>query len=286
MELFAGTYIGENPSAKAGKYLVLKMDFSDVNVMDINASFTEVVNASITNFSQKYRKAGLLAKDVRISKKNFASSLLNLAEVVELSGHKVSLIVDEVDSFANRLLLQVNRAKGLHSSGYNEFVKRESSVLRYFGLAVKKHSSSCIFQQVFFTGVMPMAWSDAFSSLNTVKDLTHTKAFQEALGFTSSDIEELLARRFPAMDPEQRAKHLASIRSKCNGYRRSSSQVEGLYNSQGVWFYLDQLEDMGDQMVPRLDPNIVQPASDEMAAFLVKHNAGAFTLTYADSAVC
>jgi hypothetical protein len=138
---------------------------------------------------------------------------------------------------------------------------------------------------MFFTGVLPVAWSDAYSSLNTVMDLTHDPAFHEALGFKSSDIDELLALRFPAMDPEERAKHLAAIHRTCNGYRRSSSQVDALYNPQGVWFYLGQLESHGDQMVPRIDPNVLPPADDEVADFLVRHAAGSFPLPYADSVV-
>lgn len=244
-ELFSGTYIGQNPSVGAGRYLVLDLDFSDVDERDVERSFTKVVNASVYDFSRKYRKAGLLDADVKIDDQDFASSLSNLAGTAKLSGHKLSLIVDEVDSFANRLLLQVSHEKGLNSSGYHELVKKEGSILRRFGRTVKKHSSTCI-ERMFFTGVMPVAWSDAFSSLNTVDDLTNDPAFYDALGFKTSDIEELLVLLFPAMDPEERAKHLALIRSKCNGYRRSSSQVEGLYNTQGVWYYLKELQRHGD----------------------------------------
>eukprot|EP01033_Poteriospumella_lacustris_P012744 gene12744-9111_t len=50
-----------------------------------------------------------------------------------------------------------------------------------------------------------VAWSNGCFPLNTVKDLTYTAAFQQTLGFKSSDIDELLALRFPAMDPNERA---------------------------------------------------------------------------------
>lgn len=280
MELFAGTYIGQNPSAKAGKYLVLTMDFSDVDEKDVHRSFTDSVNASIDRFSKKYRKAGLLDEAVTINDKSFASSLSNMASAVRLSGHKVSLIVDEADSFSNRLFLQVSREKGLGDAGYNAFIQRGVSTLRHFGRVVKSESSNCI-ERMFFTGVLPVAWST--DSLNTVKNLADDPAFHQTLGFKSSDIEELLALRFPAMDPNERAKHLAAIHCTCNGYRRSSSQVEALYNPQGVWFYLDQLEDMGDRMVPRIDPNVLPPVPDEVVAFLVRHAAGAFPRPYTAS---
>lgn len=276
-ELFSGTYIGQNPSSKAGKYLVLAMDFSVVNERNVKDSFAKVVNASVSAFSEKYHGGGFLKRPVKIDPNDFTSSLSDLATVVRLSGHKLSLIVDEVDSFTNRLLLRVSREKGLNKSGYHEFIKNGGTVLRHFGRVVKAESSTCI-ERMFFTGIMPVTWSDDFSSLNTVQDLTHTNAFRDALGFKSSDIAELLALRFPGMDPEERGMHLASIRNTCNVYRLSSSQEEGLYNAQGVWYYMKQLRNKGDQMVPRMDPNIVQPASDEVAAFLVKHAAGEFPL--------
>jgi hypothetical protein len=257
------------------------MDFSVVNERDVARSFPNVVNASIYDFSETYCQASLLDKAVTIDDEDFASSLSNMASAVSLSGNKLSLIVDEADSFANRLLLEVSHEKGLGESGYDAFIKNGVSVLRHFGRVVKSKSGSCI-ERMFFTGVLPVAWSDATSSLNTVMDLTHDPTFQETLGFKSSDIDELLALQFPA---EERAKHLAAIQRTCNGYRRLSSQVDALYNPQGVWFYLDQLESNGDQMVPRIDPNVLPPADDEVADFLVRHAAGAFPLPYADSVV-
>lgn len=277
-KLFSGTFIGENPNNEAGKYLVLYFDFSKVDEKDVPGTFTKVVNAAVSKFSDKYYEAGLLKRSVTIDENDAMFSISNLATVVDLSGQKISLIVDEVDSFANRLLIQVSRDKGLDSSGYNEFVSKEGSVLRQFGRVVKAESATCI-EKMFFTGVMPVAWSDAFSSLNTVKDLTHTKMFEDTLGFKGSDITVLMKQLFPDMATEDRDKHLECIKAKCNGYRRSSAQVEGLYNPQGVWYYMEQLQDRGAQMIPRMDPNIVQPARDEVAAFLVKHAAGEFTAT-------
>lgn len=225
------------------------MDLSVVNERDVEGSFTKVVNASVSAFSEKYREAGLLDEAVTIDPNDYTSSLSNLASVVELSGHKLSLIVDEVDSFTNCLLLQVSREKGLNKSGYHEFVKNGGTVLRHFGRVVKAESSTCI-ERMFFTGIMPVTWSDAFSSLNTVEDLTNDDAFQDTLGFKSSDIAELLALLFPGMDPDERGMHLASIRNTCNVYRLSSAQEEGLYNAQGVWYYMKQLRDKGADGAP------------------------------------
>lgn len=252
---------------------MLCFDFSDVNEQNVAAQFTKIVNETIEEFSEKYYQLGLLYDRVTIDPTDFRASFASLARNVRLKGEKLSVIVDEVDAFANRLLMQGALLENQNVTTYHEFVKSEGSLLRRFGRTLKKHSSTCI-ERSFYTGVMPVAWSDAFSSLNIVEDLTHTVAFNDTLGFKTTDVEELLSTLYPTMTPAMQAKHLEAIRNKCNGYRRSSAQTHGMYNPQGVWFCLKQLRDQGDLLTMRLDPNIVQPAKDEFAAFLVKHASG------------
>lgn len=124
------------------------------------------------------------------------------------------------------------------------------------------------------------------SSLNIVLDLTYYRAFQDTLGFKRGDVDELLKLQFPAMHPDERANHLAWIQSTWNGYCRSSFHVDGLYNPQGVWHCLQQLQNWDNRDMTRVDPTFVPPERDEMAAFLVKHAAGMLLpLTVLDSAV-
>lgn len=108
---------------------------------------------------------------------------------------------------------------------------------------------------MFFTGVMPVAWSDAFSSLDSVKDVSHLPRLQDTLGFKQQEIVELLQYKFPNLSSTERFEHLEKIKAKCNGHRRSPSRKEGHFNPQGVWFYLDQLKgthDFGEDMIPRI----------------------------------
>jgi hypothetical protein len=121
-KMFSGTYIRQNPAAE--KYLVLAMDFGAVQEADVMGSFTQVVNTSISGFSQKYNEAGLLSEPIKTDGRSYGSNISNLAAAVERSGENLSLIVDEVDSFTNRLLLQVCRENGLNESGFSEFVRK------------------------------------------------------------------------------------------------------------------------------------------------------------------
>lgn len=256
--------------------MVLHLDMRIVLLKDVKGTFNQAVNSRVKRFSDKYVKAGLLNKPVEVNPNSYLDTLDNFSDTVEDSGHFVFLIVDETDSFANRLLVQIGREAGLGKSAYREFVKREGSVLRDFGRAIK--AEGC-YHRMFFTGLMPVAWSDAFSSLNIVKDVTHHFNFSGALGFTSADIQELLAHRFPNMNDADRGHHLNMIQLTCNGYRRSSHQEEAMYNPQGVWYYLDELKDKGENMVASLDPNIVPSARDEIAAFLVQQAIGILVLS-------
>lgn len=275
MELFAETAIVKDPNARSGEYLVLPFDFSDVDDKNVEKSFTKVVNKSCLRFFQKYHRQGLLDYPVVIDPTDYTDTLESLASSVRLSGYKLFVIVDEVDSFANRLLIKVSHGEN-GTSEYYDFVAREGSVLCQFGRALKKHSSTCI-KRMFFTGVLPVAWSDAFSSLNIVADLTHSYAFMGTLGLTDSEVTELLKQRYPHLSPEDRAEHLKNVKATCNAHRRSPAQVEGLLNTQGVWHYMRELDDKGEEVVPEMDPNVVQPARDEIAAFLVQHAAGTWT---------
>lgn len=208
----------KNPNARSGGYLVLSLDFSDVDDKNIEESFTTVVNMACLYFFQKYHEQGMLKYPVEINSTDYTDTLASLASSVSLSGHK--LIVDELDSFATRLLVNVSQGENaLGTSGYRDFVAREGFVLRQFGRSLKKHSSTCI-ERMFFTGIMPVAWSDAFSSLNIVVDLTHSYAFMDALGLTGSDVTNLLTERYPQLSPrgtgrasEERTSHLQQLSS-------------------------------------------------------------------------
>ena len=255
------------------------MNFSSVDETNIEESFNEVINSSILKFSEKYHKAGLLDDPVEIDDKDCMSSFSDLASQVGLSNQKLSLIVDDVDAFNNRLLMKVIAEKGLNKAGYEEFRKREGSTLRHFGRVLKSESNSCLYR-IFFSGVLPVRWSDGFSSsLDIVYDLTHTNAFQDTFGFKNSDIEELLTIMFPHLSAKDKKQHLKQIQEKSNGHKRFPDQKNVMYNPQGVWFYLKQLQDKGELMQPSMDPDIMNLQNDEIIAFLVKHAAGEAILT-------
>jgi hypothetical protein len=171
-----------------GKYLVLSFCFSNVSPDgDVEANFRDHVNNAVSAFSEKYHDAGLLKRPVVIQPNNALSSLERLFDLVELSGQQIYLIVDECDSFANRLLLSVDTANpDLGLKQYERIVAGRESMLRNWGNVIKAGTTRPI-ARALFTGVAPQAFADGLSSLNMVKDLTFRSDFAGLFGLTGED---------------------------------------------------------------------------------------------------
>ena len=93
-------------TTEMGKYLVLRLSFSGVAPdKDVERNFRNYVNDAVLDFSKKYVKAGLLDDPIDVDREDCLYSLKRLFSEVQISGRQIYLIVDECDSFVNRLLL-------------------------------------------------------------------------------------------------------------------------------------------------------------------------------------
>jgi len=153
------TYIGKHPTPSKSKYLVLTLSFNDVaSTGNVEVNFRNYINLKISIFSDKYR--AILKEEIKI---NELISMGNLFWVVQKANEEIHLIVDEYDSFANRLLFEVNTTTQV--LGYNQYkskVATNEAVLRNFG-NVLKTATNTVLSRMFFTGVTPMAFSDGLS---------------------------------------------------------------------------------------------------------------------------
>jgi hypothetical protein len=103
---------------------------------------------------------------------------------------KVYLIVDEYDSFANRLLLEIDTTTSdLVLGQYLSAVADKEALLRSFVGDVLKTGTMTVLRRMFFTGVTPMAFSDGLSSLNMVEDISYSPHFEMLFGFTEDEIK-------------------------------------------------------------------------------------------------
>jgi len=213
-----------------------------------------------------------LKEEIVINTQNHLNSIENLFDVVRRAKEKVYLIVDEYDSFANRLLLEIDTTSSdLGLGQYRSAVADKEAMLRSFG-NVLKTGTMTVLRRMFFTGVSPMAFSDGLSSLNMVKDISYSPHFEMLFGFTEDEIKVGLGHVIPGRDSDI-AWHLEVMRDNFNGYRFNRKQVQSVFNPQMCLHYLKHLHWNGKPPCPLLDSNIASPA-DNVAQFLVKNYRG------------
>jgi hypothetical protein len=240
--LFGHLAIGRNPTPRHNQYFVLKWDFSNVKAQgdssDLEIALHEYLNQQIRDFAEYYQ--GRLARPIEIIPKNAVASFVSLQTAVRLTPHRLYLLIDEYDNFANELLM---RGGPDSQNRYQDLVQGEGMLKTIFK-AIKSASTGRGLERVFITGVAPLALSDVSSGYNVSKNLSLSARFQDLCGFTESEIRQTLDAvtaecRLPA---EQAEAALMQMRLYYNGYSFSDTPREFIYNPTLALYFLDQFQ--------------------------------------------
>ncbi|MDQ1354126.1 MAG: hypothetical protein QG657_4435 [Acidobacteriota bacterium] len=192
-ELFSGTWIYAHPTPERSQYLVLSFNFSQMELVKekLETSFINYTKRIALSFLRKY--ADLLLKDVDFTKKNIEESLSPadiLSTVIGFckdSHRDLYVIVDEYDNFANTLLTTSG------SSAYLE-ITRGKGFLRSFFNVLKGGTTGtdAPIKRLFITGVSPITMDDVTSGFNIGEQISLLPQFNQMLGFTRQDVEDML----------------------------------------------------------------------------------------------
>jgi len=160
-QLFGDLAIGKNPTLIHNQYFVMKWDFSNVSpegdADDIGQTLYKYVNNCIKEFALYYQDK--LSIKIEIEPNNAISSFQSLLTAVFLSQHKLYLLIDEYDNFANEVMMGNHE---LSKSRYDALLSGEG-VLRVLFKAIKSATSGRGLERVFITGVSPVAMTDITS---------------------------------------------------------------------------------------------------------------------------
>jgi Predicted AAA-ATPase len=166
--LFRGLWIHEHPTPERGRYLVLALDFSQVGVDGdddaLRRSFLEAVRGPVEALLLRYRDRIPPLADLHqaLDQIDDAAALIGrLSNVVSATGHKLYLLIDEYDNFANRLL-----SAGAEDV-YTKLVERTGFVRTFYG-TLKIGTQSGAIGRIFITGVAPLLLDDMSSGFNIV----------------------------------------------------------------------------------------------------------------------
>jgi hypothetical protein len=220
----------------------MRWDFSMVaaygSADEIAQALHDHVNGRIARFAEYYRER--LAAPIEIHPDNAIASLESLLTAIAPTPHKLYLLIDEYDNFANEL------AMGGQPAGKQRYdaLLRGEGVLKTLFKAVKGAASGFGLDRVFITGVSPIVLSDLTSGYNVARNVYLQAGLQDLCGFTESEIAAALSQvardcQFP---PERAAEALMMMRTFYNGYRFNPDVEPPVYNPTLALYFMQEFQ--------------------------------------------
>jgi hypothetical protein len=252
--LFGRLAVGREPTPLRNAYFVMKWDFSLVpahgEIADIEAAVHQHLNDCIQDFAQRYR--GRLSTTIQIRPDNALSSWRAALSAVAQTPHKLYLLIDEYDNFANEVLMA---ARDGSRERYRALLYGEGLLKSVFK-AVKAAAGGLGLDRVFITGVSPVVLSDMTSGYNVGENIYLEPDFNDLCGFTEPEVQRVLVQLAADGAGWSPAEALATMRTFYNGYRFSEDAAESLYNPTLSLYFLKALGQHGRYPRQMLDENL------------------------------
>ncbi|MEI6385558.1 MAG: AAA family ATPase [Spirochaetota bacterium] len=254
-ELFGHLDIGRKPTDERNSYMVLRLNFSTVQVsMDmakLERNFASDCRISLESFLRLHSEyfEDLVQLDPALPAADHMKSILTA--VAEKALPPIYLIIDEYDNFVNQLI--TSRREDLY-----EELTTGDSFFRTFFKAVKAGCESRAIGRVFITGVLPITMDDMTSGFNIAEVVSLKAPLHNMMGFTQAEVDDYLENvladytldraMFPAI---QRI-----MKDYYNGYRFLLDAPDTIYNSTILTYFLKHLSLDRGYPVDMIDPNV------------------------------
>ena len=236
--IFDGTDIGRQPTENRHRYVILRFDFSTFNdaLETLEQNFEEYCTLELYHALERNRDLFPQADIQRIlAPASINGKLSALFAYVGDHGIPLYALIDEYDNFANTVLAY----RG--AEAYQSFTHGGGFYRNFFAtLKAGTGRSGGGLERLFITGVSPITMDDVTSGFNIGKNISLDLAFNEMLGFTESEVRDLLEmyRACGAFNQDIDAA-LAVMREWYNGYRFAKGAEGDLYNTDMVLYFLD-----------------------------------------------
>ena len=236
--LFGGLYIGENPTPEHNTYLIIHLNFAEVDAGIENYQSGLDAHCNIMFNSCCDRYAHLLPPDTKEglrNEKGAISQLRFLCQKCMDAGQKIYLFIDEYDNFTNNIL-----ANEEHLERYRNQTHGEGYLRRFFN-TIKGAAGSAL-GRVFVTGVSPVTMDDLTSGFNIGTNYSLTPQFNEMTGFTEEEVREMLGYYSSVLPFNHTVDELITVMKPwydnyCFAVKRYGKTT--MYNSVMVLYFLD-----------------------------------------------
>jgi hypothetical protein len=240
---YKGTQIHQNPTDERNSYLILKFNFSAVDPYPerIEASFLNNVRNVVETFTHKYEGYLETRDRERLQDKlehtrSAADVLANVVNLSRKSNMKIYIIIDEYDNFANTILSTSG------SAAYENLTHGEGFFRAFFNFLKEGTSGSgAPISRLFITGVSPLTLDDITSGFNIGKNISIEMDFNEMLGFTETDVIEMIDYYRQNGLIDHPTEYLVDImKDWYNNYIFSKDSKTTLFNSDMVLYFIDK----------------------------------------------
>ncbi|MDZ7880627.1 MAG: AAA family ATPase [Saprospiraceae bacterium] len=252
-KLFGNLYIGRNLMPSANSYMVLRLEFSRIDTATHESTyrgFLSNVIEGVGMFLGAYRQF-FSEEDKRIilsqtSPEDIIKSLCTIVKTNQVP-HKIYVLIDEYDHFANELL----------SFDLKRFKKEISrnGFLRKFYETLKKAANEGIIDRIFITGVSPITLDSLTSGFNISSNITTNPIFHDMMGFRHQEVEAILHESQILEDkiPEM----MSNLTEWYDGYQFTDEATAPLFNPDMVLYFLQQYSIKNEYPKKMLDTNVI-----------------------------
>lgn len=259
-ELFGSLYIGQHPTGRQNKYMVLRFNFSEIKARpeDLEQRFSEYCCMMMKDFILKYEHllGHRIWEVVRRDETDPGQMLSALKQYVSrIDCPRIYLMIDEYDNFTNTILStgEQNNYRGTtHGDGF----------IRSFFNVVKAATSNAdaAVDRLFITGVSPVTMDDVTSGFNIGTNISMSPLFNSIIGFSTEEVREMLTyyKDGSALPADVTVEGLIEMmRPWYDNYCFSARKLdEHMFNSDMALYFLNSY--LQQQMPPEtmIDSNI------------------------------
>ena len=245
-QIFGELYIGKHPTGNQNSYFVMMLNFSGMDTFvgseaELKQHFSRHIVSQFKKFLSYYSEILTIDKTYLSDYFNTyqydaTSGLIEVLRLVEGTGKKLYLCIDEYDSLTNALAIRY-RYTDKKDNMYLKILQKGGFFRTFF--EELKTATSSIIHQIYITGVLPITISDMKSGYNIATWITFSPEFANMLGITQNELDELLDTIYSdyqvTIDKSQLKE---TVKQYYNGYR-TIKQTDDLYNPMMTLYFFD-----------------------------------------------
>ncbi len=237
--IFKDTYILNHRTKEASSYMVLRFDFSIVDIYDVEESFKHILELTLNSFVRRY------SLKIKFKNENPISMFADIFDYVKEHNINLYVMIDEYDNFANKLFLN-------SQEDYLNIVTKKTAPFKQFFTTLKAGTSgnNAPIKRMFITRVTPMTMYDVTSGFNIGDNISLNSTFHNMVGFTTDELKEALSYYKLENKVE-----LSMLEEWYNHYKFNYKNTP-IYNSDMVLYFIKEY--LNEDELPRemIDINV------------------------------